>query len=785
MAKILIIAEKPSLESKIRMTLQKYFRQKWQKRDGYFESSEYITSHFYGHLFESLKPSELDAKYKKWVAANLPVNPSQLVFRYKPSRNGRAGTKIQGKLLAKLASGSSIIINACDPDREGEGIFRIWYRQERIQKPVKRLWAHSLAEKDLAKSFKNLQNAAAYDNLGMAQQLRSLSDWLVGMNATMAYSIAAGSLLSIGRVRTPTLALIVARDYQVEHFKESFTYSLTGLWQNIQFTYYDKDGVCKFDEEKELHRIVTLVTPHEFWLKSFSCNIKKQNPPKPFCMPELQKAANKRFNFSLDKTLTLTQSLYEKRLVTYPRTDSPYLPIAELDGYYDLIDSLVSENERALLRKRGDKPPCVKNTDAAHTAIIPTGEKMETVHTSDDEKTVYTLIRDRFIGAFMKPRIYKEYTLAITDKEYEFRAVVQKDIDPGFKKLYKNDDEEKRSPEQEQQVEFLDEALLKSARERIKNLTVNQIKAVKPKHYTPATLLSAMINVGRTVENKALAEILNDVEGLGTAATRDQYPKELIKNGYIEQKGKYLVSTPKGRHLIAWVHEKLKSPELTAEWEQKLRKIERGEYPPEKYRAEMTSLINEIIKVAPDEGSVLKRNDNSAAAAFCCPKCIKPMKRFRWGYACCDHETCGFSIPNMFAGKKLSDTIITALVKKKKSPVISGFKRKDGTGTYDAKLILNDSWKLQLSFDMTTGDLCPKCQKALVRFKAGLKCTDMECGFILWKTQFHKRLTDYQLKQLLNKGATGFIQGLRGKSGKVFRAKLFLKSDFSIGLKFQ
>jgi len=772
--KTLIIAEKPSVAREIMSMLAQCEGEKWSKKGGYAESQNYLCSHFFGHLLESYEPGDYDQKWGgRWNVESLPISVSSMKFKYKKT------TAKQGKLLAKLSLSSSNIINATDPDREGEGIFRTWYNYEKISNPVKRFWSHSTTFKDLQKAWKKLAPSSEYDNFANAQNMRSTADWLIGMNATRAYSVLSGNTMHIGRVKTPTLALIVNRDREVENYKESFTFSLKGIWQGLTFTYIDDDGKTKFDNESELKALKEKISNSIFTLSDFDRKRKKQNPPETFSMPALQKTANKMFDFPLDKTLTLTQSLYEKKLVTYPRTDSPCLPESDLMEYYDLLDALANDDQKKLLKHRGEKPRCVKNTDAPHTAIIPTGE---TMLLSGDEEKLYSLIKERFIVAFMKPRAYDEITVKISEGNSVFRSIAKVTVEKGYTDLYT---EEKKSDDEADEVGFINEDKLKSAKEKIENLATVKIKAAKPKYFTPATLITAMMNAGKSIEEKEMKDVLKEVDGLGTSATRDQYPKQLLEGGYISKKGKSLISTQKGRTLIDNVHSTLKSPEMTARWELKLKDIERGKYSPKTFKDEIDALVHDVIRIDTSKMNAMHASiEADKNSKFLCPKCGKTMRKLKWGIGC---APCKFGIAHAISGKTISEKCIEQLLNKKETDFISGFKKKDNKGTFTAKLILDANYKVSFCFESKKSNLsCPKCQSPMKEFSRGIKCTDSEkCGFILWDNFCSKKLNASHMQKLLSERKTDLIKGfVSPKNGKKFDAFLVLQNDGKIKMEF-
>lgn len=768
MLKTLIIAEKPKVAKAIMEMLQSRHNESFRSCGDYYESSRFVVSSFFGHLLELFMPD--DYGYKEWKAEDLPIIPDKFLFKYKGDCAKR------GKLLAKLAKESSLIVNATDGDREGEGIFRSWYEFEKITTPFKRIWPTALPVEDLAKAWAKMEASSKYDLLGEAQKLRQMADWLIGMNGSRAYSIAADDRISIGRVQTATLALIVKRDSEVENHKESFFYTLNGVWKNLPFTYFDDSGT-KFEDKDLVSKVKSESIGKQFSLQSFKDENKTQNAPLPFSLHDLQKVANQQLGFTLDRTLSLAQSLYEKSLTTYPRTSSPYLPPSDIDNYYKIIDTFSNADEKALLIEKGKPVQCLKATDASHTAIIPTGTKPDDSLTADEEK-LFNLIIDRFILSFCKPRLYIQYSTIISNGTHSFRSIVCKTTDYGFTRLLKKEegivkdkkgtaDAEETENEETEIIWELSSAKL-SGEALITDLTIHEKRRATPKYYTPATLLTAMINVGRTVENKEFKEILSEVEGLGTEATRDKFPLELENKGYIATSGKYLISTVKGRHLIAWVKPELKTPELTARWEKKLRDVEKGKFDPGVFRNELISFTREIVVLNESARNTFVTSVNEAKRK--CPKCGGPLKENNAGFFC--SETCGFSLWKIVSDKKISAKDIDSLFESGKTGLIEGFTKKDKSGKFAARLMLDATdYKVKFVFESVSEYACPVCGKAMKSMNANVKCES--CGFTVWLSVSEKKLSENQVKQLLQNGKTGVIKGFIARSnGKPFDAAL-------------
>lgn len=773
--KICVLAEKPSQARDFyRPLIEKITGERMQNKGEYFENSQYTLSWFYGHLMQAYEPVEYDPKYKEWKLEDLPILPVDIKYKYRDAQ-----IKRRGDILLGLCQNADKLVCATDPDREGEGIFRGFYDYNHIQKPVKRLWAVSLADEDLLKAWNNMKSSSEYDDLSAARYMRAAADWLVGMNASRAYSIAAYSKVPIGRVLTATLALIVNRDRDVEAYKEIFSYGLEAKWKGMNFRFFNEDG-NKFESEDFCQKMAQGLGTKDFKLHSFKEENRKENPPKTFNLPELQKEANKVHGFSLDKTLELAQSLYEKKLTTYPRTDSQYLPESDIEKYYDLLDKLAGEEETMLLRKRPQKAPSVKDTDAAHTAIIPTG--VEAKNLNPEEKDLYELIRHRFVTAFMLPRKYKQYTLIIEDEErHQLRARFNFDIDKGFKKLASliklSDDEENEEEEKDQVLEAeLNESELKDLVEHLTDVTVTKHKKSKPKYYTAATLITAMQNCGKLLDDEQARQTLKEVKGIGTPATQATYPVNLEKYGYIKTVKKNFVSTPKGRSLIASIQDDLKSPELTADWEFKLKEMEKGRYSVDQFDKEIRDYVSNIVAYVREHGKssvkVLNKTEPDKDL-LPCPKCGRYLHEFDWGWACA--RVCSFKISKTIAGKKITQKVAMQLVREGVSGVVSGFKSKNGK-EFSARLLVNG---LDINFDFSYPHPCPKCGKELDNFKNALVCK-ARCGFELKKEINKKTLSEKNITDILTKKKSAIIKGFTSKQGGTFDARIIVDDQFRL-----
>ena len=772
-----VLAEKPSQARDFyKPLLERISGEKFVDKGDYFASSSYLLSWFYGHLLEAKEPVEYDPKFKEWKLEDLPILPACLEYRYKDG-----GSRKRADILVKLCQQADEVICATDPDREGEGIFRTFWNYEKITKPARRLWAVSLADEDLLDSWGKMKSLSDYDALAKARDARAAADWLVGMNASRAYTCVAYTKVPIGRVLTATLALIVARDREVESFRELCTYQLKALWNNIPFIFFNEDGNF-FERRETVEKISAAVKDKMFALRDFSDEVKTEYPPKTFSLPDLQKEANKAFGFALDKTLALAQSLYEKKLITYPRTDSPLLPESDLNKYYTMIGKLASEGEKKLIPSDNRKPPCVRDSDSAHTALIPTGGLPQNL--PEDEAKLYELIRSRFITAFMFPRTYHQYTLVIADEEgHTLKARVTCDIDKGYKALHsrkKDTDETDDREETEEEAEFtsvLDEAALKNRPEKLMDLVTHTRKKSRPKYYTAATLISAMQNCGSMLDDEQARQMLKEVRGIGTPATQATYPVNLERYGYIRTEKKYFISTPKGRSLIASIQPDLKTPQLTAEWEFRLKQMERGQYDYETFDREIRDYVSSIVSQCRANGKaqvrILKGNE-SEEELLPCPACGRYLHKFDWGFACV--RECGFKIGNTIAGHSVSYDEAKDICIRGYTRRIDGFRSKEEK-VFSARLAYKNK---NVIFDFNSPWPCPRCSGNLREGEDSLSCP--ACGFLLKKTLSAKALSEKQLEALLTKGKSPLIKGFLKAPGstETFDACLIFNERYQV-----
>jgi DNA topoisomerase III len=647
MGKILVVAEKPSVAKDIAKVLGCA-----QKGDGYIQGENYIITWAIGHLITLLEPEEYDAAYKKWRYETLPIIPDRMLL--KPIDQ----TRKQFEIVKRLMNSDIVesLICATDSGREGELIFRYIYDFASCSKSFQRLWISSMTDAAIKEGFKKLKSGLEYDNLYHSARCRSEADWLVGMNASRAFTIRYNTLLSVGRVQTPTLAILVERQKEINAFVPQDYYEVTAFFDGFKGLWVSKDTrESKINDENKAKDIVKKILNKKGRVVENENEEKKQPAPLLYDLTELQRDANKKLSFTAKKTLQVAQDLYEKRkLITYPRTDSRYLSQDMIPKLKITLQRIMVEPYSASIEpllNKGDLPTTKRIIDDSkvtdHHAIIPTESKPDLSKLSSDELKIYDLIVRRFISVFYPNYIFM-ITRIITEVEEEYFLTKGKTIHQlGWMELYKNDANNNKE-EEEQELPKLsvgDETAVIDA-------SMQKKKTKAPTPYTEASLLSAMENAGRFIEDEELKEQLKE-GGLGTPATRAAIIERLIHVGYIIRKGKSLQPTEKGMKLVEIVPFELKSPETTGKWERGLSSISKGKLESVRFMESIHRYVKYIVQKSKDASAGVvfedqrKNKTTKAPSTYVdmCPQC-------NTGYII-EHEK-GFFCTNWRSGCKFS-----------------------------------------------------------------------------------------------------------------------------------
>ena len=785
---ILLVAEKPSVANQhYRPMLERIEGEKFTQGDGCLIGKNHCITWCVGHLI-TLAPLDAYPGFEGgWRLSNLPLLPEK--FRLMEIES----TKKQLAVVRQMMEQADVLVNGADAGREGNLIFDLVldFTPAFKQKTIKRLWVNSYVAKDLDKAWKNLEDATQRVNLSYAARLRQRADWMVGLNATRAYTLTAGrgKMISVGRVQTPTLNLVVERDTIVEQFKELYYYSVVGTWKGYQAQYLLEDKVAVFEKEAEANAVVERCKPPApATIAKIDTQQKKQFPQKPFDLTELQKEGNKRFKFSAQQVLDCAQNLYEKKLLTYPRTDSQYLPDTMKQEAYALAQKLASPEQKGVMRSESENFVFINSSKVTdHFAIIPTGETPNGL--PEMEQKIYDLAKERFVQAWLKPYVWSEMEIILNSGSDPFRLKLKKNEDLGFRAIVK-EEKKKSSRKKGDSGSEAGDAEGKGDSDEITNLVetfpewnlgdtspfnsveLQKKKKSKPKYYTEATLLAAMKTAGKQIENEELAEAMKD-RGLGTPATQAGIIETLKKRGFIEAQKNYLVSTARGREVIALMDEKVKSPEMTGEWEYKLSQVEKGTLSPVEFRDGIVEYVKQLFADLHARYACQFERE-TATEKLNCPKCGGALDVAPWGYVCPNAE-CGFRFGHTVAGKMLAHSEVKALLAGETVGPLSGFKSKKGS-EFSAKLTLDKDFNILFAFEsdgkfhgQKTDYKCPLCGSLLEENKNAIFCN---CNFTLFKTIAEHTLTAKEIKELFTNGRTPLIQGFKSKKGTEFSAAL-------------
>lgn len=631
--KKLVITEKPSVAREIARVLGCT-----NKKDGAIYGTNYIVTWALGHLVTLATPEELDKKWAVWKLEDLPMIPEKFETRVIKEVSKQYSVV---KNLLKSNEVSELIV-ATDAGREGELVARWIINKVGFKKPIKRLWISSMTDKAIIDGFKNLKDAKKYDNLYYSAESRAIADWLVGLNVTRALTCKYNAQLSAGRVQTPTLAMIVEREEEISKFKPVEYYNIYIKVKGIDFIYTVNNVGAKIFDKEKVDQILSHIKGKVAKVVNIEESIKKEYPPLLYDLTSLQQDANRLYALSAKTTLDIIQKLYEEhKVLTYPRTDSKYLTIDMYDTIKERLKA-INSNEfikyaKMLLNSSIEKSKRVFDNSKVsdHHAIIITEVAPKLYDLNINEKRIYDLVVKRFLSAFMKEHIYNHQKIIIDIDGYKFMATGNTDIEKGFKELYKNNE--------------LGDVIIPQIPKFNKGETFNTFgTSIKkdltkaPDRYTEATLLASMEHPGKFVSNATLKNVLEQVSGIGTPATRADIIEKIFNAGYVELRGRSIYPTEKGKQLIKLVPANLKSPALTAEWELRLLQIEKGNDKKADFINAMIEntkeLINEVNKT-----NITYHHDNATKQK--CPNCGKILlevsNKFGKSLVCSD-RSCGY-----------------------------------------------------------------------------------------------------------------------------------------------
>lgn len=722
----LIIAEKPSVARDI----ARVFNVR-KKQTGYYESERVWVTWCVGHMVELGQPDDHNPDWGKWRRQTLPMLPEK--FKLKPIKSSYDQYQVVKKLIHDARV--QYVVNACDAGREGELIFRYVYELAKGKKPIKRAWLASMTDEAIKSAFKQLQDGQRYEALADAARARSEADWLVGLNGTRAMTLqcrAAGGqeTMHIGRVQTPTLAMLVHREQEIEAFvPEDFwqiyaTFDASPQAPGLPTTYegiWTKNKQDRVLSPLQAEEILQRVEGEPGELVEVTHKTVRERPPLLFDLTSLQRLANQRYGYSAQDTLDSAQSLYEKhKLLTYPRTDSNYLTDDMRAGLGNIVAALEVEPYAAFsqhLQGLGKLPTSKRiiNNDEVgdHHAIIPTDKRPDLNNLPERERRIYDLVATRFLAAFYPDAIFATTQLTTQVHEHQFITRGKQRVEAGWQEV---------EPPFSERVQAAKAAKSKgkgkgkdddSAKEpmlptvtkgqTLPNIDgrIHQGQTSPPKRYSESTLLGAMERAGNTLDDAELRRAMKE-SGLGTPATRASIIEKLIKSNYIVRERKNLVPTAKGRALIEAVSfEPLKSAQLTGQWEAKLTAIASGKLERSSFMHEIHTLTRELTDTFLSQSVELSEELQAQEAEILgqCPLCRAPVTEGHKAYSCATGRDCEFVIFKTIAGKKISAGLVKLLLSGKTSQRLKGFKSKKTKNSFEASLRLNAQGKVDLVFD--------------------------------------------------------------------------------------
>jgi DNA topoisomerase-3 len=732
------IAEKPSVAREIASVLGAN-----TKHDGYYEGNGYAVTYTFGHLCTLFEPADYKPYWKSWDLNNLPMLPEK--FQVKVSDND--GIKKQFKIVKSLFDKASVVINCGDAGQEGELIQRWVINEAKYKGKVQRLWISSLTTEAIKEGFKNLKSSTDYDNLYYAGFSRSIGDWLLGINATRLYTVKHGGykqVLSVGRVQTPTLAMLVNRFKEIENFKPQPYWELQTLYRDTLFSYEEgrflkmEDGVVLANKVKD----------HDFEIVSITKKKGTEYAPKLFDLTGLQVYCNTKFGFSADETLKIAQKLYEKKAVTYPRVDTTFLPndvypkvksiLSKLTDYKNLTSPLLDKKIKKSSRVFNDK----KVTD--HHAIIPTG--MQT-HLQYNEQQVYDIIVKRFIAVFYDDCKVSNTTVIGKTADVNFKTTGKEILSKGWRVVFETEKSSKKGET------FL--PLFTKGEKGPHEPSFLEKQTKPPNQFTEASLLRAMETAGKQVDNDELRDLMKE-NGIGRPSTRANIIETLFRRKYIKRNKKQLIPTITGIQLIDTIkNELLKSAELTGNWEKQLKDIEKGEISASAFIKGMKRMVDALVyevrsekvetrisavnnKPVGKSKSISKKNSKAntkKVIGSSCPKCkASQLVKGKSAYGCNLYgKSCDFTLPFSFGEKKISENQFLRLLTKGSTVNLKGFKIEgkstEGLLRFDSDFKLKLEPKQTKSKSIIAGKICPKCKSGkILKGKTAFGCSNYKVG---------------------------------------------------------
>ncbi len=740
--KTLVFAEKPSVGKDIARILGA-----GRRGEGFLEGQDYIVTWGFGHLVSLGHPEVQNPAWQKWNLETLPMLPAE--WKLSVLQSSRQQYEIVARLFNRDDVGQ--IINGADAGREGELIFRLVYQHSGCKKPIRRLWISSMTDEAIKHGFEDLRPGEKYEPLAQAAVCRSRADWLVGMNFTRAYTKRMNSMFTLGRVQTPTLAMVVNRHLEIQNFVPKDYWEVNAVFSDFSALWFDPDAdeyPSRIDQAEKARELADRLKGEQAVVHSVKKSKKKQSPPSLYDLTTLQREANSKYSMTAADTLAALQTLYEKRkVVTYPRTDSRYLSddifptiekrLASLPGQYDEYLGWLRQN-----RPTKDKRIFNDAKVSDHHAIIPTEKKVpDTAGWPAEERNVYDLVVRRFLAVFYPDHEYLSTTVVMRSGKDNFKASGRVITEEGWRALYpkrqhtaekavdksaEKDSEMGAGTEDDENEQSLPD-LKKGDTRKIEDAVLLTRKTRPPAAYTEATLLQAMETAGKLDESEELREAMKD-SGLGTPATRAEIIEKLIRVEYMLREKKKLVPTPKGIKLVEVAAAEIKSPELTGSWEKRLADMAKGKDDPEAFMGDIAAFVSAIV-------TQIKSARNLASY----PSAVK--------------HAAGTNTRTVAESSDSATTQRSA----RPAPAVPAAVRK------------------------TFGE-CPACGKGqIIEGSRGFGCNRFKegCNYVVWKEFYGKKLTQSAIDLLIQGRTTRLIKGFTLEDGRVVSGRLAMKEDRS------
>lgn len=766
------------------------------KKKGYIEvdykGEDYAITWGQGHMYGLYQAKDYDPEYAKWSSLPIPYFPSEFKLKVRDGKDPKTKkstgkpdvwTERQLAVVKSLFESSDYVISATDDDREGQLIFAYVYEMLDVSVPYKRLSISSNTQQGIRDAFEELKDSSEVQNIEMAGRGRNLADWIVGANLTAAATLKFGSgqLLSLGRVQTPTLAIIVKRELEIKNFKSHPFWNINAEFETKSGEKYQaKYERQQIEDKKEAEDILnSLSAAPEGVIESCKSENAEKEVPLLYNLTLLSMDANEHFGYTAQETLDIAQEMYMAGYITYPRTNSQCLTddmreqvdeildvLREFSEYKPLIDAVPKDKRN--YTKRHFNTRNVKS----HFAIIPTNSKPSSL--TDKQKNIYDLCARSLIRIIYKPASIKKTTIITDVGGRKFKSNGSVVVDAQWLAVNTQNNSDTTLPS------------VNSGDEVTGVFDIKEGKTEPPKRYTDKTLLGVLRTAGKEVEDEELRKIMLDKceGGIGTEATRANII-ETVVDRYCTRKGKTIIPTDSGMQLIQILPvEDLKSPVMTAKFEDMLNDIENGDM-------ELDSFVDNIKEQTQKWCSEIQSSTSSKIASAdspdtdcVCPKCGQPMKKYKWGWCCSNFSkdpdkegACRFALSYSISGATLTDKDIRSLIVDGRTRYISGFHKKDSTDTYSAFLVLKED--ASVGFSWTLPYNCPICGKPLTVSPKAWGCSGYKdgCTFTIWNTIAGKKLTDKDKTDILTKGRTKLLTGFTSKSGKSFDAYLVLNGS--------